>query len=224
MAIKTRLEPLDRDIQLLINEELGPAGRSSALSAFAKQQLGVAQQQNARALGSVPPHETFVDGARGRPEESVKPDGVIVYEFRLIEDALEAIGAMLVRASPVRTGRFQGSHVLFADGVEVDPGKIPLGASEYAFVNTQPYARKIERGLSPQAPEGVFHVVAALAARRYGNLARIKFSFRSLPAGAVGRWSVSGSARALAQRVRGGNPAGHTDWLTRQPAVIVTTR
>lgn len=224
MAVRTRLDPIDRDIALLLDQELSPGARSRRLAEFAKDQLAIAQDQNRRALGAVPPHETFVDGAAGRSVESVKADGVIVFEFRLIQDALGAIGEMLVKASPVRTGRFQSSHILFADGVEVDPGRIPVDASEFAFVNTQPYARKIERGLSPQAPEGVFNVVAVLAARRYGNLARIRYGFRSLPAGAVGRWSLTGSARALAKRVRGGNPAGHTDWLTRQPAIIVTVR
>lgn len=224
MAVKTRLEPLDRDIALILDQELSPGARSRRLAEFAKDQLIVAQDQNRRALGAVPPHETFVDGASGRSIESVKADGVIVFEFRLIQDALGAIGEMLVKASPVRTGRFQSSHILFADGVEVDPGRIPMDASRFSFVNSMPYARKIERGLSPQAPEGVFHVVATLAARRYGNLARIRFGFESLPAGAVGRWALTGTARALAQRVRGGNPAGHTDWLTRQPAVIVTVR
>lgn len=224
MAVKTRLDPIDRDIALILDQELSPGARSRRLAEYAKEQLVVAQQQNARALGAVPPHETFVDGAKGKTVESVQPDGVVVYEFKLIEDALAAIGEMLVRASPVRTGRYQGSHILFADGVEIDPANPPLDAAEWSFVNAQPYSRKIERGLSPQAPEGVYHVVATLAARRYGNLARIRFGFRSLPAGAVGRWSMTGSARALAKRVRGGNPAGHTEWLTRQPAIILTTR
>lgn len=224
MAVKTRLDPIDRDIRLLIDQELSPAARSRQLADFARSEIEKAKRHNARVLGAVPPVEIAVDGSIGRPIERVQPDGVIVAEFRLIQDALAAIGEMLVLHSPVRTGRFQSSHILFADGVEVDPANVPLDASEYAFVNSQPYARKIERGLSPQAPEGVFNVVAVLAQRRYGNVARIRFGFRSLPAGAVGRWAMTGTARALAQRVRGGNPAHHTDWLTRQPAVIVTQR
>lgn len=66
MAVKTRLEPLDRDIALILDQELSPGARSRRLAEFAKEQLVVAQDQNRRALGAVPPHETFVDGAAGR--------------------------------------------------------------------------------------------------------------------------------------------------------------
>jgi hypothetical protein len=59
-------------------------------------------------------------------------------------------------------------------------------ASRYEFVSTVPYARKIERGLSPQAPDGVYQVVAVLAQKRFGNVARIRFSYRALP-GVEGR-------------------------------------
>ena len=53
-------------------------------------------------------------------------------------------------------------------------------AEEYVFINTQPYARKIEgtggRRMAPQAPDGVYQAVATLAQRRFGNIARITFS------------------------------------------------
>lgn len=222
MAIRTRVEPIDRDVDVIISELLSPKAQSAHLARFARQELDRGQQRNRSALGYLPPHRSFVDG---RPEgslESVRPNGTILFEFELLDTALAMIGEMLVRNSPVRSGRFQASHALFADGVEVEPGKVPPNAGEYAFVNAQPYTRKIERGLSPQAPDGVYEVTAVLAARRYGNIARIRFGFRSLPAGAVGGWAQTRSARALAQRVRGGDPAKHTEWLTRQPAVIVT--
>lgn len=224
MAVKSRLDPIDRSIQLFISEELSPEARSRHLASFARVQIQAAKDQNRRVLGADPPVEIAVDGSLGRPIEAVSPDGVVVAEFRLVEDVLAYIGEMLVRHSPVLSGRFQSSHILFADGVEVDPEKIPVDAQEYSFVNQQPYSRKIERGLSPQSPEGVYHVVSVLAQRRYGNIARIRFGFRSLPAGAVGRWSVTGSARALAQRVRGGDARNHPEWLTRQPAIVVTQR
>lgn len=224
MAVRTRLEPIDRDIALILDQELSPGARSRRLAEFAAEEIEKAKAQNRRALGGDPPVEIAVDGRVGAPLTSVRADGVVIAEFRLIQDALAWIGEALVKASPVRSGRYQSSHILFADGVEVDPGRIPLDAQEFAFLNSQPYSRKIERGLSPQAPEGTYHTVSVMAQRRFGNIARIRFGFRSLPAGAVGRWSLTGSAKALAQRVRGGNPAGHTDWLTRQPAIIVTVR
>ena len=224
MAVRTRIDPFDRDIQLLINEALSPAARSAMLADFASQELAKGQARNMAALGRVPEHETIVDERRGAAVQTVKPDGTIVFEFQLIETALAEIHDLLMRHSPVKTGQFRASHVMFADGVETDPLR-PVMAAEYAFINMQPYARKIERGLSPKAPEGVYQVVSVLASKRYGNLARISFSFRSIPSGAaVSKWAVRPSAQALARRVRGGPAHKHHDWLTRQPAVIVKTR
>lgn len=222
MAIKGRVETFDRDIELILSNDLSPKARSTRLAVFAKQELVAAEARNQRALGYVPPHETFVDGRQGAAVETVRPDGTVIFEFSLIETALAVIAEMLINASPVLTGQFMSSIGLFADGDEVEPGKVPPNASEYAFVPSVPYARKLERGLSNQAPDGVFQVTAALASRRFGNIARIRFGYRSLDAGAVGGWAATASARALAQRVRGGNPAGHTEWLVRQPAVIIT--
>ena len=48
-------------------------------------------------------------------------------------------------------------------------------ADEYVFINTVPYARKIERGSSSQAPDGVYQAVAMLARDRFGNVARITY-------------------------------------------------
>ena len=85
--------------------------------------------------------------------------------------------------SPVLTGRFAKSHELFADGVDTENPNIAPPAEEYVFLNTQPYARKIERGRSPQAPDGVYQAVATLAQRRFGNIARITFSYREVRGG-----------------------------------------
>lgn len=221
MAVSTKIDPIDRDIDLIISRDLSPGAQSQTLARVARSELAAGQARNRAVLGHVPPHQTFVDGRRGGTLETVRPDGTIVFEFELIETALATIGEMLVMNSPVRSGRFQASHILFADGVEVEDGKIPA-ASEFVFLNSQPYARKIERGLSPQTPDGVYEVTAVLAARRFGNVARIRFGFRSFPAGSVGSWARSATARDLARRVRGGNPALHHEWLTRQPAIVVT--
>lgn len=222
MAFRSRIDPIDRDIGVLINDLLSPKAQSARLAQVAAEELARGQAQNRSVLGYTPQHETFVDRRQDAPLESVRPDGTIIFEFKLIESTLSDIAEMLILASPVRSGRYQASHALFADGTEVEPWQIPPNASEYAFVNAQPYSRKVERGLSPQSPEGVYHVVAEMAARRYGNIARIRFGFRSLPSGAVGGWAKTGSALALARRVRGGDPAKHHEWLTRQPAIVMT--
>lgn len=218
MALRTRIEPIDRNIALAIRQGESPEERSKSLAAYARQALAEAQEQNRQAIGVVPPHETFVDGRRDAPLGSVKPNGVIVFEFEIMADMFGYIDILLIKHSPVRSGRFRRSHILLADGVEVDPSSPILpDAEEFVYLSTQPYARKIERGLSKQAPDGVFEVVAALASRRFGNMAKIRFGYRSLVGGAVGEWAAK---TKLTRRKMTGTK--RQDWLTRQPAIIIT--
>ncbi|MFC3693123.1 hypothetical protein [Chenggangzhangella methanolivorans] len=223
MSLRSRLDPIDRDIDAILAEDLSPQARSSALADVARGELRAAQDVNARAMGGrTPPHDTFVDGRRGAIEDSVSPQGVIAYEFTLLEELFAWIADQLVTHAPVLTGKFSRSFAFFADGVEVSEGAPAPQASEYVFLNLQPYARKIERGLSSQAPDGVFEVLAAMAAARFGNVARIRFGFRSVPAGAVGEWAARTNLQSRASsRNRPG--AQRTDWLTRQPAIVITT-
>lgn len=176
-----RLSTFSRDIELLVSRTLSPQARQKLAAQSARKILLEAQEHNRAALGAVPPHKQFVDGKAGAPLEIVDPDqGRIVFEFELADELLRWIGEQLVLQSPVLTGRYRDSHVLLADGVEIDAdGKIPP-AETYLFVNTRPYARKIERGLSDQAPDGVYEAVAVLAQRQFGNIARVRFTYRSL--------------------------------------------
>ena len=146
MGIAITVEPIDRDIAVIFQDNLSPAAQSTALAAFARQSLDEAKAENEAALGIVPPYDTYVDGTLGGSEDQVAPDGVIIYQFKLIGDVLTFIDEQLIAHSPVRSGRYQRSHMLYADGVEADPGTPPLGAAEYTFLNAQPYSRKIERG------------------------------------------------------------------------------
>jgi hypothetical protein len=196
VTVRTKVDPIDRDIAVIISEELEPDARREKLVSFARGALAEAQEQNAKVLGSVPPHETFVDGARADAIESVKPDGTIVFEFALLQDLFDWIRAQLEAHSPVLSGRYQKGHILLADGVQVPDGMPAPDASQWVFANIEPYARKIERGQSPQAPDGVYEAVAVMAAKKFGNLARIRFTFRTL----------AGDAK---------------DPETRQPAIVI---
>lgn len=197
-VVRTRVEPIDRDIGLILAEELSPKARSARIAEVAGAELRAAQDRNRAALGRVPPHETFVDGRAGAAIEAVKPDGgVIVFEFELLDDLFIWVRDQLEKHSPRRTGEYSKSHVLLADGVEVVTGAAVPAAREYVFANTRPFARKIERGLSRHAPDGVYQVVATLAAKRFGNIARIRFNYRTL----------LGSVK---------------DKNTRQPAIVIT--
>jgi len=201
MALSVRIQPISRELELFVKEDLGPKARSAMLAAFAAEAIAEAAQQNAKVLGRVPPYDVYVDGREGAPLTSVKPEGTIRAEFQLVNEALAWIATQLQLHSPVLTGRYAKSHELFADGVDTENPNAAPPAEEYVFLNTQPYARKIEgyRGLggvvhrapsSPQAPDGVYQAVATLAQRRFGNVAKITFSYRT----AIGGEIIGGKA------------------------------
>ena len=201
MALSVRIQPISRELELFMKEDLGPKARSAMLAAFAAEAIAEAAQQNAKVLGRVPPYDVYVDGREGAPLTSVKPEGTIRAEFQLVNEALAWIATQLQLHSPVLTGRYAKSHELFADGVDTENPNAAPPAEEYVFLNTQPYARKIEgyRGLggvvhrapsSPQAPDGVYQAVATLAQRRFGNVAKITFSYRT----AIGGDIIGGKA------------------------------
>lgn len=206
MAVRTRVDPIDQDIALIIREELSPKARSEVLARFAGEVIEEAKQTNRRALGAVPPYTVTVDGKEGAALTTVKPDGLIVADFELIGETLAWIYTQLQMHSPVLSGRYAKSHELFADGVDTENPNNPPPASEYVFLNMQPYARKIERGQSSQAPDGVYQAVATLAQRRFGNVAKITFGYRT----AIGSGLVGG---------RRGDRSN-----LRNPAIIVKLR
>jgi hypothetical protein len=183
MVIRSRIEPIDRDIDLLLNKEFSEAARSERLAEFAREQRSDADRINRSAFGYLPAADVFVDGVDGASLDRVRADGVIVFAFDLLSEMLAWIDFLLLMHSPVKSGRYKRSHVLFMDGVEVDPVTPHLEGRVFVYTNTQPYARKIERGLSKQAPDGVFQSVAALGAKRFGNVARFTFSYTSIAGG-----------------------------------------
>jgi len=219
-AIKSRLDVEERNVEVLFRKELQAAARSANFARIAREELARGQEQNRAALGRVPPHESFVDGRKTDHLESVRPDGVIVFEFELVEDVLNYIGEMLIKHSPVLTGRFRESFVMFADEKLINFGEpIPANVQEITFVNLQPYARKIEFGQSAQAPDGVMAVVATMAQRRFGNIARVRFGYRTPLFGPINTW-----ANRTKRPSPGRQGRQRAEWLRRQPAVIVNPR
>jgi hypothetical protein len=218
MAVVARIEPISRDIQAIIRENLSPAAKSRVLAQFARETIEEASEINRRALGKVPPYQTFVDGRKSGALDRVRPDGVIVAEFDLISGLLSFVSEQLWIHSPVRTGRYQKSHRIFADGALIGevatntralagPGgrwtSGRIDAREWVFVSVVSYARRIERGWSPQAPDGVYQAVAALARRRFASLARVQFTYRG----------VNGLSF----------PKRRSSTDMRQPAIVITT-
>lgn len=183
MAVRTKIERVDQDIALFL-EDVSPSAQSEAMANFAKDQLDQAIKTNGMALGAEPAFDTFVDGRKDAALTDVRPDGTIVFEFHILSDVIVWIDGMLIEFSPVRTGRYQRSHVLFVDGTPVDPhGVIPAG-NEFVLLNLLPYAEEIENDLSKQAPDGVFQAVAVLANEKFGQIATVEFGYRDAPANA----------------------------------------
>lgn len=218
-----RIGNFGRDVQLLLSNTISREARQQLAAKAARKILAEAQANNRQALGVVPPHEQFVDGRQNAPLESVNPDkGTIVFEFQLMQNVLRWIGEQLVVNSPVDTGRYRASHVLLADGDQVDTNSGAIKpAQEYKFVNIVPYARKIERGLSPQAPDGVYEVVAVLANSRFGNIARIKFVYTEVVGeGMLWDWAASNTSRVSGSAAQRRQHAKNV----RQPSILVIPR
>ena len=197
-----RLSSFSRELQVMVSDALSPKARSAMIAQHARGILKEAQEDNRRALGRVPPHEQVVDRVPNAPLEAVNPDrGVIVFRFDLALDLFDYIGRLLVENSPVLTGAYQRSHQLYADGVPVERYDPARTVEEWVFASDLPYARKIERGQSDWAPDGVYEGAAALAARRYGNIAAIKFTYRNLT-GARGKQAQLDRQPAISVRLR----------------------
>lgn len=216
-----------------ISRELSPAQRGAAVADFAMTAVTAVQIANRVALGYSPAYRSFVDGVASTALERVKLDGgKIEFEFEIsqIDDVLRWIAKALYDASPFRSGDYRNGHTLLADGEPIDVnGNIPQDVSEFCFVNVVPYARKIEIGTTEggrpfvvQVPPNVYERVTQRAQHEFGERANIRFEFRSVDEGKIGRWSRTSSARGMARHHRGNKPARTLgEWLRRQPAIIV---
>jgi hypothetical protein len=133
----------------------------------------------------------IVDGRTGAPEESVRFQGIIRYEFdSLVQAALWAKGQIEI-LSPVRTGRYRNSWFLMVDGRAVEPSAIPANAREIIVVNDQPYSRKLVAGRKADGrpfslqnlPPGFLTIVEYAVRNRYRGAIMVKPTFVSLDGG-----------------------------------------
>lgn len=191
MALRTRIEPIARDIELFISEMLSPQAQSEAVASYAKDVIAEADDINRQILGRLPPKTITVDGRAGAPLASVKPDGgVIIAEWDIVTDVLIWIAKTLVERSPRVSGDYIKGHTLFADGVETKVGTNIPAAEEYSFTNMVPYARKIEIGITEagrsfvvQVPNRIYERTGKDARARFGNIAKIQFTYRGIVGG-----------------------------------------
>jgi hypothetical protein len=225
MGVRTRIQPISRDVQLIVDELLSPAARSRQFAAAAREYLDDADNTNRQALGRVPRNTTYVDGRRGAALETVKPSGgVIIREYDLILDALLFVAELLRTTSPVgktgdrrpgHPGFYRASHTLYADGTEVPAGAPIPDAEEYVFLSTAPYARRLERRHT------IYEKAASKANSRFSNVARIKFGWRS-PLLSYVAGGANRAQRAALRNQPARQSAMRVERSTRVPAIIVS--
>jgi hypothetical protein len=200
MGVKVRIDPVDRDVKLLIDQLLSPAARSRQFAEGAQQMLDEADQTNRSVLGRIPRSRTYVDGREGAALASVKPSGgVIVREYELVIDVLVFISDMLRTISPIgrgpdkrpgHPGFYQGLAPSLPTAPEVPLKRVIPEASEYVFLSSAPYARRIEKRTT------IYEMAAAKAAQRFGNIAKVTFTVRLAVAAAL----LCGRRRNRAER------------------------
>lgn len=175
-----------------------PQALRKLMFSTARAQIEAVEESHRRLLGTALPKRQVVDGMEGKPIEQVERS--IVIEWSILAFAARWVGRELMARSPVKSGRYKDAHSLIVDGEVVRFQRAALRdlspAAEVAFVNLLPYARKIEKGLSPKAPSGVYEATAEAARARFKGL-KIEYAYRTY-AGDLPRWKTG--PRNAAQR------------------------
>lgn len=163
----------------------------------------------------------ITDGVVARDYHQVKPFGRIEFVAQpTIRKAVEWALEVLQRLSPIgpgRTGHYRDAHVVLLNGSGLTGSSLAAldrakEGDRIQIVNVKPYARKIEgqranrrkqwrgrRGLSKQAPGGVYRKVQQLLVQRYGRTLMIDYRFERLAIA-----EVESRSRAVQTRSKGG--------------------
>ena len=208
MGLRVQFTPISREVLLRIPAQQ-EADAQALFGAFVVEQIGLAEMQNEQELGHVVDYTASVAGRATTDFSHLPPLSEVVVEFDVQSaksDALAWIFDQLLKAAPVGSGRdphpglYRSTIVLLRDGVEVgstEEAAVAGPDDEIVFVDLQPYARKVDRRL------GVFEGVAAMAASRFGAVANIRFTFRTLDgAGTVGATQGTPRKAARASKLR----------------------
>ncbi|MDP4024457.1 hypothetical protein Q8W71_17670 [Methylobacterium sp. NEAU 140] len=202
------------DIRAAVALALSPERRRFVVTAAAREAQARAEAAYQQEFGRVPETAVTVDGRAATGLTGLDPDqGEVAFRFARASEALAWIHAQLVAQSPKLTGAYAAAHILLADDQPADPAN-PPPAARYIFLNTRPYARKVERW------DGVYQAVAVLADRRFGNSVHVGFGYESPTldyiAGETGR-SARARLRGQPTRVAG----MRLERATRVPAITV---
>lgn len=186
-----------------------------------EQVIAAAKAQNAKVMNTEPRPAAFtrhVDGIEGAAEEAVRPGGEIVYDYDRIDLVAEFALDTLRQLSPVYRGNYVRGHTLFVGGQPVDDIRRIGAAKTVVIANTEPYARKIEVGGKQfRTHPHVYERAESIVARRFGNIADVRFGYFAVTIGDIEDWAAS----TVSGR-RGGSKAAVDHWLRRQPALYIS--
>jgi len=200
--------------------------------------VATAKSEHAKIMAADPRPVTFkrfVDGREGAPEETVKGDGTILYNYPRIALVAEYALEVLRENSPIgagddpHPGAYRDSHTLFFNGKVVGVEEIAAAwkmGDEVAISSLVPYARKIEVGSGHIKVNGGYQVYLKsqkTVAKRYGNMAKIYMTFRPISGGdtALERWA---SATKIVSGGRHPGSKGYDEWTRRQPTLLIYGR
>lgn len=189
---------LRRNIELFAARTLSPEARSALLARTAREQLAKALAGGANRLD-----ETFVDGRPGASEDTVRPDGVILYRFaRSYADVANAAAfalAFLQARSPIRTGAFRNAFYLgiggdrqgdggrFVRASSFNPGAVTPDIATITIGNMQPYNRMVDvqqagtQRIRFSVPADMYSDAAAAVEARFPRLRASRVYTRSFP-------------------------------------------
>jgi hypothetical protein len=151
--------------------------------------------------GLVPQYRQIVDGVLDAPIEAVKPFGTIVFSWHYFAEVVREIVHTLADRSPVRTGAYLDSFVVFVDDVpaamgahdEIHLREINLASKRIVIVPQVPYSRRLEVGklrdrfgrvtdipFVRQVRPHIVEETAIVSAKLYRDLADISFNYVDL--------------------------------------------
>lgn len=158
--------------------------REPALRKLAADALAEGLQQNERVLGHRPGFTTIVDGGPA-PLSAMRSGSVVVHRFTIQGAVVDDIIQEFMKLAPYKAGNYRDSIVLIMNGAVVEP-PVEVGPDDDVIVsNTAAYARRIERGWSDQAPDGVFETIHAILHKRHGNAVSMGFTYVGLSGGGL---------------------------------------
>lgn len=143
-----------------------------------------------------PQFEVYANRPGNANIDSVVLPGPIVYTYSNLRQLVEFAMDELRKASPYVSGDYVNGHTLFVNLVPVDALPPDLKPSdEIMIANAVPYARKLEVGKTKagrafliSVPNHIYERVAKdKLIPRYRNVAKITFTYATLPEAAVYR-------------------------------------